>query len=72
MISEKITGACAALGELAGQVTPEVWDTLHCVRRELVDAADQAAAVEECLTMDMINDFATKHKAASAEGIANG
>jgi hypothetical protein len=63
MIAEKITGSVAALGELAGRVTPDVWETLSGVRRVLCDAADQTEAMEEHITMDMLQDFVTMHKA---------
>ena len=46
MIAEKITSCVAKLGDLAGKVSPEVRETLSCVRRELRDAAEQAEAME--------------------------
>jgi LmbE family N-acetylglucosaminyl deacetylase len=46
MISEKVMSVAVTLGVLAGQVSPDVWDTLACARRELLDAAAQALALE--------------------------
>jgi hypothetical protein len=72
MIAEKITGAVAALGDLAGKVTPDVWETLSGVQRVLRGAADQTEAMEEHITMDMLNDFVAKHEAEKAGEIAHG
>jgi hypothetical protein len=72
MIAEKINSAAAALGELAGKVTPEVWETLSGVRRVLFGAAEQTEAMEEHITMDMLNGFIAKHEAEKAGGIAHG
>ena len=49
MIQEKITDAALALGNLAGQVSEEQWETIRLVRQELFDAADQADHLERGL-----------------------
>jgi hypothetical protein len=67
MIAEKITGALAVLGDLAGRVTPEVWEVLHCALRELRDAADQAGVLEGRVTADTLN-CRIAQDAAEAEG----
>jgi hypothetical protein len=71
MIAEKITSAVAALGELAGKVTPEAWETVSAARRVLRGAADQVEAVEEHITMDMLNDFSAMHEAQKVKGVAH-
>ena len=64
MIPEKITDAAAMLGELAGRVPPDAWDIVSNTRRVLLDAAEQAEAMESCLTNEMIAGFAEQGKAS--------
>jgi hypothetical protein len=73
MIAEKITGALAALGDLAGRVTPEVWEVLHCALRELRDAADQTKALEDRVTAETLNCGIAQNAedAEGAKGIAH-
>ena len=65
MIAEKITNAVAMLGECAGRVPPDVWDIVSNSRRVLLDAAEQAEAMESCLTNEMIAGFAETRKASN-------
>ncbi|WP_028574332.1 hypothetical protein [Desulfonatronovibrio hydrogenovorans] len=46
MLYEKIMGASKALGALGGQVEENHWQLIRLVKKELLDAADQARELE--------------------------
>ena len=70
MIAEKIYSVVAAIGDLAGKVPNDAWEVLSCARRELRDAAEQAATMESDTPVDVLNG---RHaQGCIADGGANG
>ncbi|MDR2502941.1 MAG: hypothetical protein LBD82_00910 [Deltaproteobacteria bacterium] len=71
MITEKINGCVMAINALAGQVPDDAWQSLKCIRAELVDAADMTQAVEERVTVEQLCQAVEAHrqaKGAAAHG----
>lgn len=63
MIDDKIRHAALAIGTLAGNVKPEHWDLLACIKREMLDAADQVEMLERVLPIELLGDV-TLHTVA--------
>jgi hypothetical protein len=51
VIAEKIRSVRAAIGGMAGRVSPQAWEELRAVGRELADAEEMAGNLEAVLTV---------------------